>query len=40
MGKAFHRKAADKNRLAVFTWQLPQMCFARLLADRKLLTHS
>lgn len=31
MGTAFHRRVSDKNRLALFTWHLPQMCFASLL---------
>lgn len=31
MGTAFRRRVSDKNRLALFTWHLPQMCFASLL---------
>lgn len=31
MGKAFHRRVSDKNRLAVFTWHFLQMRFASLL---------
>lgn len=40
MGKAFPWRGSDKNRPVMFTWHLPQMCFASLLAGSELLTHS